>query len=253
MGDVTRITAEKWIKNDTASPMETYLAGTMHASPVRLRGSDRLENAGHLHASPTDAQSHVLCVRKKDIIFSRGDAADTVFQVVEGRIRLSITSKNGKEATVALLGPGDFIGEEAIRTPGLARRTTALALTGLRLIRYERAEMIRKLSADTAFCASFILFLLGRNARIQDDLVDRIFNSAEKRLARVLLLLGSNGKNGHNTVLVPKISQEVLATMIGATRPRVSMLMNRFKRRGVIQYGRELAINSSLLNGLLLD
>jgi CRP-like cAMP-binding protein len=108
------------------------------------------------------------------------------------------------------------------------------------------------LNRDTAFCEDFLTFLLARNARIQDDLADRIFNSAEKRLARVLLLLG-NGKNGNGIIFVPKISQEVLATMIGATRPRVNMLMNRFKRLGVIRYGRELQINSSLLHGLLLE
>ena len=113
--------------------------------------------------------------------------------------------------------------------------------------------MIRMLNRDLAFCEDFLNFLLARNARVQDDLADRIFNSTEKRLARVLLLLGSSGKNGGGTILIPKISQEVLASMIGATRPRVNMLMNRFKRLGVIRDGRELQINGSLLNGLLLE
>ncbi len=193
----------------------------------------------------------MLCVRKKEFLFTRGEAADAVFQILEGRVRLSITSKNGREATIALLGSGDFVGEEAIRAAVLARRTTAVTLTEARLIRHERTDMMRKLSHDPAFCDAFIHFLLGRNARMQDDLVDQIFNSAEKRLARVLLLLGGNGNHGHGTLLVPKISQEVLATMIGATRPRVNMLMNRFKRRGVIRYGRELEINRSLLNTVL--
>lgn len=192
-------------------------------------------------------------MQKKVTIFSRGEPADAVFQILEGRIRLSITSKNGKEATVALLGPGDFLGEEAIRSPGLPRRNTAIALIESRLLRYERAHMIWMLNRDLAFCEDFLNFLLARNARIQDDLADRIFNSTEKRLARALLLLGGNGKNGDGTMFIPKISQEVLATMIGATRPRVNMLMNRFKRLGVIRYGRELQINDSLLKDLLLE
>ena len=233
--------------------MGNQLAGIMPPSSVPLQRRTRRKSASGLQSSSAEAHPHVLWVRKKEVVFSRGDEADAVFRILEGRIRLSITSKSGKEATVALLGPGDFVGEEALRSPGLPRRTTAVSLTESKLVCYEKSEMIRRLSRHTTFCDEFMKFLLGRNARIQDDLVDQIFNSAEKRLARVLLLLGSNGKNGHGRLLVPKISQEVLATMIGATRPRVNMLMNRFKRQGVIHYGRELEINTVLLNHLLLE
>jgi len=233
--------------------MGNMLARAPSVNSIRLRDRYRRKGTGSESPSGKELSGHSFCVAKKETIFSRGDPADAVFQVLEGRIRLSITSKNGKEATVALLGPGDFLGEEAIRSPDLPRRNAAIALTESRLLRHERAHMIRMLNRDLAFCEDFLNFLLARNARVQDDLADRIFNSTEKRLARVLLLLGSSGKNGGGTILIPKISQEVLASMIGATRPRVNMLMNRFKRLGVIRDGRELQINGSLLNGLLLE
>jgi len=233
--------------------MENTLDLATSVNAIHLRDRYRRKGTGHESPSRKEMTGHPFCVQKKDPIFSRGDPADAVFQILEGRIRLNITSKNGKEATVALLGPGDFLGEEAIRSPGLSRRYAAIALIESRLLRHERAHMIRMLNQGLAFCEDFRNFLLARNARVQDDLADRIFNSAEKRLARVLLLLGSNAKNGNGTIQIPRISQEVLASIIGATRPRVNMLMNRFKRLGVIRDGRELQINGSLLSGLLLD
>ena len=232
--------------------MGNTLAREVSVKSIHLRDRYRRKSTRPLvPPSQKTTNGDPLCVERKAIIFARGDAADAVFQILEGRVRLSITSRNGREATVALLGPGDFLGEEAIRAPGLPRRNTAIALIESKLVRHERTEMIRIMNQEPAFCEDFLNFLLARNARIQDDLADRTFNPAEKRLARVLLLLGGNGNNGHGILLVPKISQEVLATMIGATRTRVNMLMNRFKKRGVIHYGREFRINRSLLSGLL--
>lgn len=234
--------------------MGNFFVREVSVKSIRLR--DRYRRKSTIPVFPPSQKTtsgEQLCVQKKAIVFSRGDPADAVFQILEGRIRLAITSKNGKEATVALLGPGDFLGEEVIRTPGLPRRNTAIALVESKLLRHERNDMLRMLNRDPAFCHDFLNFLLARNARIQDDFADRIFNPAEKRLARVLLLLGTNGKNGHSSFSVPRISQEVIATMIGATRPRVNMLMNRLRRLGVIRYGRELQVNGSMLSGLLLD
>jgi CRP/FNR family cyclic AMP-dependent transcriptional regulator len=177
-----------------------------------------------------------------------------VFYVQKGRIRISVISKGGKEATVALLGAGNFLGEECIAAPKVQRVASATAMTDSSILKIERGEMIRVLHEEQAFSEVFVAYLLARNARAQEDLVDQLFNSSEKRLARALLLLAQFGKD--TTVpetVIPKISQEVLAEMIGTTRSRVNFFMNRFRQLGFIEYNGKLTIHTSLLNVILHD
>jgi len=164
-----------------------------------------------------------------------------------------VISKRGKEATIALLGAGNFLGEECIAAMQLRRVATATALIPSSLLRIERAEMVRVLHQEQLFSEVFVAYLLARNARVQEDLVDQLFNSSEKRLAWVLLLLAQFGKEGKPETVIPKISQETLADMIGTTRSRVSFFMNRFRKLGFIEYNGKLSIHSSLLNVILHD
>ena len=193
-------------------------------------------------------------VSKGESIFTQGDVANAVFYVQKGRIRISVISKAGKEATVALLGAGNFLGEECIAAPNVHRVTSATALADSTILRIERHEMIRVLHEEQAFSEVFVAYLLARNARTQEDLVDQLFNSSEKRLARALLLLAQFGKDGTAPeTVIPKISQEVLAEMIGTTRSRVNFFMNRFRQMGFINYNGKLTIHTSLLNVILHD
>ena len=192
-------------------------------------------------------------LKKGQRIFSQGDAANAVFYVQTGKIKLSVISKRGKEATIALLGAGNFLGEECIAAMQMQRVATATALTPSSLLRIERAEMVRVLHQEQLFSEVFVAYLLARNARVQEDLVDQLFNSSEKRLARALLLLAQFGKEGKPETVIPKISQETLADMIGTTRSRVSFFMNRFRKLGFIEYNGHLSIHSSLLNVILHD
>jgi CRP/FNR family cyclic AMP-dependent transcriptional regulator len=195
----------------------------------------------------------ILDLKKGQNVFSQGDAATAVFYVQTGKIKLSVISKRGKEATIALLGAGNFLGEECIAAMQLQRVATATALTPSTLLRIERAEMVRVLHQEQLFSEIFVSYLLARNARVQEDLVDQLFNSSEKRLARALLLLAQFGKEGKPETVIPKISQETLADMIGTTRSRVSFFMNRFRKLGFIEYNGQLSIHSSLLNVILHD
>jgi CRP/FNR family transcriptional regulator, cyclic AMP receptor protein len=195
----------------------------------------------------------ILELKKDEIVFSQGDAANAVFYIQKGKIRLTVVSKRGKEATISLLGRGSFLGEECIVGIQPQRMTTATALTPASILRIERAEMIRVLHKEKLFSDVFVTYLLTRNIRIQEDLVDQLFNSSEKRLARALLLLAQFGKDGVPETVIPKISQEVLAEMIGTTRSRVSFFMNRFRKMGFIEYNGELSVHSSLLNVILHD
>ena len=195
----------------------------------------------------------ILDLKKGQTIFSQGDAANAIFYVQKGRIRLTVISKRGKEATISLLGSGHFLGEECIAAIQPLRMATATALTPGSILRIERTEMIRVLHEEKLFSEIFVTYLLGRNARIQEDLVDQLFNSSEKRLARALLLLAQFGKDGAPETVIPKMSQETLAEMIGTTRSRVSFFMNRFRRLGFIEYNGTLSVHSSLLNVILHD
>ena len=192
-------------------------------------------------------------VKKGRKIFTQGQTGDAVFYIQKGRIRLSVLSAQGKEATVALLTPGHFIGEECVTSPSVIRMATAIALNDCTLLRIERKELIRVVHEEHAFSDVFVDYLIVRNSRIQADLVDQLFNSSEKRLARTLLQLANFGKESKPEEVIPKVSQKLLAEMIGCTRSRVSFFMNRFRRLGFIDYNGSFHIHSSLLSVLLHD
>ena len=195
----------------------------------------------------------IVELEKKNTVFSQGDEADAVFYIQKGKVKLTVISTRGKEATIALLGAGDFLGEECIAAMQPHRLTTAVTLTQCTILRINKEEMVRVLDAEKAFSEVFVSYLLARNIRIQEDLVDQLFNSSEKRLARALLLLARFGKEGAPELVIPKISQETLAEMIGTTRSRVSFFMNRFRKLGFIEYNGTLSVHSSLLNVVLHD
>jgi CRP/FNR family transcriptional regulator, cyclic AMP receptor protein len=195
----------------------------------------------------------VLSLQKNEQAFAQGDPADAIFYIQKGQIKVTITSKHGKEATVALVGAGDFLGEDSVASTHPLRLATATAMTGCTLLRISKAEMVRALHQEHALSDLFVSFLLARNARIQADLVDQLFNSSEKRLARVLLLLAQFGKASKPETVIPKISQEILAEMIGTTRSRVNFFMNRFRKMGFIEYNGEIQVHNSLLNIFLQE
>lgn len=195
----------------------------------------------------------IIDLKKKQIVFSQGDAADAIFFIQRGKIKLTVISRSGKEATIALLGEGDFLGEECIAGSQRRRMATAVAITEATLLKIDKKEMVRRLHERHALSDIFISYLLARNARVQEDLVDQLFNSSEKRLARTLLLLAQIGKKGEQETVIPKISQEVLAEMVGTTRARVNFFMNRFRKLGFIQYNGKLLVHRSLLSVVLHD
>jgi CRP-like cAMP-binding protein len=199
-----------------------------------------------------DGGKTILSVRKKQILFSQGDPADSVFYIQEGQVKLTVVSAQGKEAVVAVLEDGEFLGESCLAGQPV-RLETASSLANSTVVCIDKATMIRVLHDEPTFAQLFMTHLLGRNVRIQADLVDQLFNSAEKRLARVLLLLAHFGKEGKPEPLIAKVSQETLADMIGTTRSRVSFFMNKFRKLGFIQYNGGLRIHSSLLNVVLHD
>lgn len=189
----------------------------------------------------------------KESFFAQGDAADSVFYLQKGRAKLTVVSKAGKEATITLLGEGDFVGEGALAATAGMRLASATAVTACTALKIRREEMIRVMHEEHAFSDMFLKFLLARSMRIQADLVDQLFNSSEKRLARILLLMAEFGKPGEPEQFIPKISQETLAEMIGTTRSRVSFFMNRFRKLGFIEYNGRIQVHKSLLNVVLHD
>ena len=190
--------------------------------------------------------------RKRQVIFSQGDAADAVFYIRKGKVKVTVISEHGKEAVVAILGVDEFLGEGClIGQP--KRLATAIAMTDCVTMRVEKPELMRVLQAEPEFSQMFISHILARSARIEEDLVDQLFNSTEKRLARVLLLLANFGKEGRPEPIATKISQETLAEMIGTTRSRVSHFMNKFRDLGFIEYNGQLEVHSSLLSVMLND
>jgi CRP/FNR family transcriptional regulator, cyclic AMP receptor protein len=195
----------------------------------------------------------VLTVPKKQTIFTQGDAADTVFYIQQGKVRLTVVSKIGKEATLGILSQGEFFGEGGLAGQPL-RMGSAAAMTNCELLQIDKKAMILALHREHTFSDLFVAYLLGRNIRYEEDLVDQLFNSSEKRLARILLLLAHFGKEGVPETVIPKISQETLAEMVGTTRSRVSFFMNRFRKLGFLDYGgSEMKVHSSLLNVVLHD
>jgi CRP-like cAMP-binding protein len=192
-------------------------------------------------------------LQPKETFFSQGDPANTVFYLQKGRAKLTVVSQKGKEATITLLSAGDFVGEESLASfPGL-RLATASAVNTCTAQKVTRDEMARVMHDEPTFADLFLKFLLSRSMRTQADLVDQLFNSSEKRLARVLLLMAEFGKPGERDTFIPPISQETLADMIGTTRSRVSFFMNRFRKLGFISYNGRITVNKSLLNVVLLD
>ena len=185
-------------------------------------------------------------------MFSQGDPAHAVFYIQKGKIKLTVVSKEGKEAVVAILGFGDFFGEGCLAGQSV-RMATATTMSVCSIMRLEKAGVVRLLHEQPAFSDLLLHHLLSRNIRIEEDLVDQLFNSSEKRLARVLLLLANFGKDGKPEAVIPKISQETLAEIVGTTRSRVSFFMNRFRKMGFIDYNGGLEVHSSLLNVILHD
>lgn len=195
----------------------------------------------------------IVRLKPKDTFFSQGAPADSVFYLQKGRAKITVVSEKGKEATITLLSPGDFVGEEAIAGAVGLRLTTATAITTCGALKIERAEMIRVMHEEQEFSDLFLKFLLARSMRTQADLVDQLFNSSEKRLARILLLMAEFGKPGEPEMLLPQITQETLAEMIGTTRSRVSFFMNRFRKLGFVEYNGRIQVHKSLLNVILYD
>ncbi|RXH56659.1 Crp/Fnr family transcriptional regulator [Granulicella sibirica] len=195
----------------------------------------------------------VLHLKAKAVMFSQGDDADAVFYVQSGRAKLTVVSEAGKQATITLLSMGDFVGEESVAAVRGTRLATATAITACTVLKISRDEMVRVIHEQPAFSEHFLAFVLSRSMRIQADLVDQLFNSSEKRLARVLLLMAEFGKPGEPHMLIPKISQEALAQIIGSTRARVSFFMNRFRKLGFLDYNGRIRVNKSLLNVVLHD
>jgi CRP/FNR family transcriptional regulator, cyclic AMP receptor protein len=190
--------------------------------------------------------------RKSQTIFSQGDRADAVFFVERGKVKLTVLSQQGKQAVIALLGPGNFFGEGCLAGQPV-RMATATAMTDSSIVALPKQTTIRALHEDAEFSELFTTYLLSRNIRIEEDLVDQLFNSSEKRLARILLLLANFGKEGRPERVVPKVSQETLAEMVGTTRSRVSFFMNKFRKLGFIAYNGGLEVHSSLLHVVLHD
>jgi CRP/FNR family transcriptional regulator, cyclic AMP receptor protein len=190
--------------------------------------------------------------RSEQGVFTQGDPADSVFFIVQGKVKIAVTSEQGKEAVIAVLGEGDFFGEGCLTAQPL-RLATAIAMSKTTAMRIEKAEMIRVLHDEPAFAEVFTSHLLTRNSQVEADLVDHLFNSSEKRLARTLLLLANFGKEGRPEPITMKISQEMLAEMVGTTRSRVSFFMNRFRKLGFIEYNGSLKVHSSLVSVLLRD
>ena len=208
----------------------------------------------HLHTflSTIDNGRKIVTLRKKQQVFAQGDSADAVFYIQMGKVRLGVLSKSGKEATIGVLSEGAFFGEGCL-TGQPFRMCSATSLTDCTVMRIDKKSMMDVIHRERTFSDMFVAYLLIRNIRHEEDLVDQLFNSSEKRLARVLLLLAHFGKDGKPEVAIPKISQETLAEMVGTTRSRVNFFMNRFRKLGFVHYNGELEIHSSLLNVVLHD
>jgi CRP/FNR family cyclic AMP-dependent transcriptional regulator len=188
----------------------------------------------------------------KKVIFGRGEPSDSLFYIEKGTVKLGVVSQRGKEAVVAILGPGDFLGEGCLANQPF-RMANATTLSECRIVRISKEDAIKALRNDPAFSESLLTYMLTRNARIQEDLMDHLFNSSEKRLARLLLLLANYGRQDKPEPMIAKISQETLAEMVGTTRSRVSFFMNRFRKLGFIEYNGGVHVNRSLLNIVLHD
>lgn len=218
-----------------------------------------MTTTGNLPFDPISYLAHagvgrrITDVKPKDIFFAQGDPADSVFYLQSGRAKLTVVSHEGKEATITLLSRGDFVGEECLAAVPGQHLATATAISSCMALRIGREEMIKVMHQEHVFSDMFLKFLLARSMRTQADLVDQLFNSSEKRLARILLLMAEFGKSGVRETFIPPITQETLAEMVGTTRSRVSFFMNRFRKLGFIDYNGRIQVHKSLLNVVLLD
>jgi CRP-like cAMP-binding protein len=206
-----------------------------------------------IYLANSGAGRRLLHYKPKAVIFTQGGLADYVFYLQSGRAKLTVVSERGKEATVTLLGPGDFIGEESLSGIEEPRNATARTITPCVAMKIDKREMLRVLHEETAFADFFLQFMLDKGLRTQADLIDQLFNSSERRLARILLLMADYGQPGEPEALISPITQETLAEMIGTTRSRVSFFMNRFRKLGYIEYKGRIRVNKSLLNVVLRD
>ncbi len=195
----------------------------------------------------------IIELKAKQTFFCQGDPADSVFYLQKGRAKLTVVSRNSKQATITLLSSADFVGEESLASIAGLRLATATAMSPCTALKIDRSEMIRVMHSEPEFTDIFLKFLLARSMQTQADLVDQLFNSSEKRLARVLLIMAEFGKPGEPETFIPPITQETLADMIGTTRSRVSFFMNRFRKLGFISYNGRIQVHKSLLNVVLLD
>jgi CRP-like cAMP-binding protein len=195
----------------------------------------------------------IVRLEPKETFYVQGDEADAVFYLQKGRVKVTVVSLTGKEATITIVTPGEFLGEESLVAPGGLRLSTATAIGPCAALKIAREEMVRVMHEEHTLTDLFLKFLLERSMRIQADLVDQLFNSSEKRLARILLLMAEFGQAGEHEEFIPKISQETLAAMIGTTRSRVSFFMNRFRKLGLIEYNGRIKVHKTLLNVVLHD
>ena len=218
---------------------------------MTIESNSRFDLGDFLSHSGFDRR--IVEFKKKENFFTQGDPADSVFYLQNGRTKLTVVSQNGKEATITLISAGDFVGEECLASIPGQRLATASAINSCAALKITRAEMTRVMHDEPSFADFFLKFLLARSMRTRADLVDQLFNSSERRLARILLLMAEFGKPGEPETLIPPVSQETLAEMIGTTRSRVSFFMNRFRKLGFINYNGRIQVNRSLLNVVLLD
>jgi CRP/FNR family transcriptional regulator, cyclic AMP receptor protein len=222
------------------------------ASSRKIKSKEKLTFDAQAFLDSAGVAKKVAEFRRKETIFSQGDLSKNVLYIQKGGVKLSVVNEVGKEAVVAILGPGDFFGEGCLAGQTICMGT-ATAITPTTVLVIEKNEMVRVLHAEHALSDRFISYMLGRNIRIEEDLIDQLFNSSEKRLARTLLLLARYGKQDQPQRLLPKVSQETLAEMVGTTRSRVNFFMNKFRQLGFIKYNGGLQINSSLLSVVLYE
>ena len=212
----------------------------------------RREFAPRTFLSTIDDGRKIVTLPKKQTVFSQGDSADSVFYILKGRVKLSVVARGGKEAAIGVLNAGDFFGEGCLTGQPL-RMCSATTMTECTIMRIDKKSMMEVIHRERSFSDLFVAYLLTRNIRYEEDLVDQLFNSSEKRLARILLLLAHFGKDGKPEAAIPKISQETLAEMVGTTRGRVNFFMNRFRKLGFVRYNGGLEVHPSLLNVVLHD
>jgi len=234
------------------TPFDPTLQTPRSATTPSVAAKKRRDFDPHAFLATIGEGRKLVSFPKKQGIFAQGDLADAVFYIQTGKVKLTVVSKTGKEATIGILGEGDFFGEASLAGQAL-RMDSATAMTDCAVLRIDKKAMMEALHREHEFSDLFVAYLLARNIRYEEDLVDQLFNSSEKRLARILLLLAHFGKEGIPEIVVPKISQELLAEMIGTTRSRVSFFMNRFRDLGFIHYNGGLQVHSSLLNVVLHD